>query len=271
MIPVASIVIPLRRQVDTYLEMALRSAISQTVPTEVVVVTAEDTPRANLDIVRRYAAQASDRVSVVSRPRPGYAVALNTGFQHARADRVSILLSDDWLESHAIEASVVKPHDIVSGGTRIWREDAQGWLSYVHQRGGDERSLRRLSTLEEKARYIGHLFVLSRELVLRVGGVDETLGDLSGVDDYDLIWCMLEAGASVAFVKGPLYNVRDHDGERLTLMPRDAQLRSLNQILDKHSVTDPARRAAIVAAQEKWFGRTLADVLAAEPARARAR
>jgi hypothetical protein len=99
-------------------------------------------------------------------------------------------------------------------------------------------------------------------MVIGVGGVDETLGDLSGVDDYELLWRMLEAGASVAFTHRPLYDVRDHAGERLTLRAREKHIESLNRILDKHNIHDASLRAELTALNEPWYGRTLSEVLA---------
>ena len=63
-----------------------------------------------------------------------------------------------------------------------------------------------------------------KRALLNVGGVDEHVG-LTGCDDYDLIWTMLERGATVHVLERPLYNYRDHGEERLTLRSREAQIR----------------------------------------------
>jgi hypothetical protein len=58
----------------------------------------------------------------------------------------------------------------------------------------------KLSTLERKAACLSHFFLFRRAKVEEVGGLDETLGDAPGIDDYDFIWTLLEHGASVSIV-----------------------------------------------------------------------
>jgi hypothetical protein len=96
---------------------------------------------------------------------------------------------------------------------------------------------------------------------MQVGGVDETLGDLSGVDDFDLVWTLLEHGASVDFTDRPMYNVRDHFGERLTLRDPTAHVESLRRILVKHGL-DEVDQARVIALHMPWYGRRITDVLA---------
>ena len=47
----ATIVIPLLRQVDTWLDQCVRSALAQSVTTEVIVVRSELTPPSNVEIL----------------------------------------------------------------------------------------------------------------------------------------------------------------------------------------------------------------------------
>jgi glycosyltransferase involved in cell wall biosynthesis len=250
----------LRVQKDEWLEQSVSSALDQTVPAELIVVTAAETPSSNIEILRKAARRWPRRMRVVRRPRPGFAVALNTGFARADADRVGILHSDDWLDPRTIEGSLSVDADIVSGGKRVFAERSNGDQELTFEWVGSRRTFEGLSTLEEKARYVTHFLLMRRELVRSVGGVDESLGDLSGVDDFDMIWSMLEAGGSVGFTRKPYYRVRDHPGERLTLRSAAEQLTSLSRILDKHHV--PAEsRAALVASHSRWYGRTLSDVL----------
>lgn len=259
-LPPASIVTALRRQNDAWLERSLRSALGQTVRAEVVVVTADETPSSNLAVLHRLGSEVGDRLRVYRRPRPGFAVALNEAVRRARGNRIGLLHSDDWLAPEAIEASLDLDADIVSAGKQIWSEGDGGELQMQLEWIGSSRKYESLATIEQRARYLTHFLFLSRPLVIAVGGVDESLGDLSGVDDFELLWRMLEAGASAAFTSSSHYRVRDHRGDRLTLQPAADQLVTLARILDKHGV-DSASRAEIIPDHVRWYGRTISDVL----------
>jgi GT2 family glycosyltransferase len=263
--PPASIVIPLRVQRDDWLEQSVRSALDQTVPGEVLVVTAPDTPPRNLEVLSRLAATAGPRLRIFDRGRPGFAVALNEGINAAQADRVALLFTDDWLAPEALEAALAEDADIVSGGKQIWVQHPDGSLEHVYQFSGTEAAFAKRQTNEERARYISHFLLLRRSVIQEAGGVDESLGDLGGVDDFDLIWTLLERGASVSFAEGATYRIRDHPGQRLTLRPVEEHLLSLNRILDKHNVPERSR-AEIIAGHRAWFGRTIGDVLAEQRA-----
>ena len=109
-----------------------------------------------------------------------------------------------------------------------------------------------LATIERKAAYLEHFFLFRRDALMAVGGVDETIGS-TGADDFDLIWTMLEHGATVAVIPDLLYNYRDHHGERLSLRPADLQRRDLARILDKHGVRGDARER-MLREHAVWFG-----------------
>jgi len=257
----ATIVIPLRQQVDDYLEQAVRSALGQTVPAEVFVVTAPDTPESNLALLARLEAQVGDQLRIERRPRAGFAAALNYAFGEAATDRVGLLFSDDWLDPDALELCLAVDAEIVSGSKRIWSDDGTNPLHLVWEGVVNETDLNKHDTLEARARYVTHFLLMDRQSVLDAGGVDETLGDRSGVDDYDMLWTMLERGASVGFTDRAVYNVRDHYGVRLTLRPPEEHLASLVKILTKHGLDD-ATQAEIIPMHMRWFNRRLTDVLA---------
>ncbi len=257
--PAASIVMPLRVQRDDWLEQSVRSALEQTAPTEVIVVTAHETPPSNLAVLDRLA-DGGGLLRVVVRPRRGFAVALNTGIAEVRTERFGILHSDDWLDRRTIAASLNVDADVVSAGKQVLLERSDGWTEVTFEWTGTKRVFNRMLTLEEKARYVTHFLFMRREIVLRVGGVDETLGDLSGVDDFDMVWSLLEAGASVGFTRRAHYRLRDHPGDRLTLRSAADQVKSLERILEKHQVPIE-NRAAIVADHSRWYGRTVSDGL----------
>ena len=74
-----------------------------------------------------------------------------------------------------------------------------------------------------------------------MGGVDATIGQ-TGPDDYDLLWTLLEYGASVSIVEESLYCYRDHaQAWRLSLKPAGEQTENLKKILSKHQYPEELR------------------------------
>ncbi len=246
--PQASIIIPLLNQPDEWLEQCVESATAQTVHCEVIVVVSSRTESSNIDTLKRMNAES---LLIVPEDREGFPAALNTGIHKASTERVGFLLSDDWLEPDAVEECLHYSTDIVS--TDKSQYDATGTQRLKTWRTPSTMTrFQRLRTLEEKAAYLTHFFICQRETLLAVGGVDETIG-LTGPDDYDLIWTMLEQGATVAIVEKSLYNKRDHFGSRLTLRSPNEQVEDLKKILDKHGVFGNERER-LIRAKSKWFG-----------------
>jgi len=260
----AAIILPVLRQVPEYLERSVRSALDQTVRGEVIVVTSPDTPgpeRAVLEAAGR--GRRGDRLRIVERTRPGFAAAINEGIANTDALRVGLLLSDDWLERTALEASLAHDADIVSGGKTHWQADGRTRIPGIDGLRTAE-GYRRATTDHERAVYLTHFFLFRRSAILAVGGLDETIGDLAGVDDLDLPWSMLEQGARVAFVGRSLYHARDHAGERLTLRAQGDSVACLERILAKHHVPEKDR-PAILARHARWYGRTIQEVAESAP------
>ncbi len=247
--PRATIIVPLRRQPDAWLRQAVMSALSQTVPTSVIVVTAEDTPASNRIILDEIAREQPSLKFVDREPGAGFADAINLGFRLATTERAGLLLADDWLAPDAVETCLRHDADIVCTG-RV-AHDADGrrtlWSRFVDQQRFDAAP-----TLEARASLIGHFMMFRRAAVLDVGGVDPSIG-LTGADDYDLPWTLLEHGATVQVIAEPLYHYRDHDGERLTLRTQEEQIRDLRKVLAKHRVA-PEEAARLLAEKARWFG-----------------
>src|ERR1700759_2003407 len=119
----ATIVVPLRNQVDEWLDEAVRSALLQSVSTEVVVVRAEATPASNLGILIRLQRHFANLV-VLDRDRPeSFPGAINKGIRHANSERVGLLLSDDWLDGNAVAACLRHESDIVCAGRVVYFPD----------------------------------------------------------------------------------------------------------------------------------------------------
>jgi glycosyltransferase involved in cell wall biosynthesis len=256
-----TIVLPLLRQRECWLAQAVRSALGQTVPCEVIVVISSLTPASNLDVLHASARDFPHRLVIVREARRGFPAAINTGVARATGPRVGLLLSDDWLEPTAVEECARLDADIVSSGHTDFAADGTTLLSHL-SRTPLFKIYETLPNLEAKATYLTHFLLIDKSAVLAAGGLDESLGDAPGIDDYDLIWTLLERGASVELTGRPLYNYRVHEGERLTHRDREEQLRVLGRILDKHRVTGEERERSIHQ-HAPWLGRP-EHVVAAE-------
>ena len=75
---------------------------------------------------------------------------------------------------------------------------------------------------------------------------------MAGPGDFDLIWTLLEHKVSVELLPVALYNYREHEGERLSLLPYDEKLASLQKILRKHGISE-AEEEWIVIAKRGWL------------------
>ena len=256
----ATIVIPLLRQVDPWLQQSVYSALAQGVPTEVIVVRSRDTPASNLDTLTKLQ-QRSSKLVVLLEDKPGsFPAAINMAIRHASAERVGMLLSDDWLEEFAVAECLSKCSDIVSTGHIVHFADGRINESACLLRS--MAKLQSLATLEEKASYLGHFFLFCKKLVLDIGGLDENIGNFPGIDDFDLIWTLLEHDASVSIIEHCSYHYRDHEGDRLTLSDPAKMTENLKKILRKHGV--PAEQVPnIVQRHARWYGRPIYSVMGA--------
>jgi glycosyltransferase involved in cell wall biosynthesis len=254
----ATIVVPLRNQVDEWLDEALRSALLQSVSTEVVVVRAEATPASNLAILDGLQRHFANLV-VLDRDKPEtFPGAINKGIRHANSERVGLLLSDDWLDGDAVAACLNYQSDIVCAGRVVYFPDGS-----VNERACWRPSLREfnaIGTLEEKASYLGHFLLFRRQAILDAGGLDEGIGDYPGIDDFDLIWTLLERNATVSLVSEGLYHYRDHHGERLTLRDPPTAVANLRKILRKHGISDE-QAVDIVNRHARWYGKPMHQVM----------
>jgi len=246
-----SIVIPLLIQNDQWLEQAVRSALDQTVQCEVIVVSSSETPQSNLDTLRRLQ-QSTPNLILTSCDPTSFPRGLNIGFMAASSERVAILFSDDWLHPRAIEMCLPHDSDIVSTGHSFFAADGVteftdiNWVPHA-------KEFAKLPTLERRASYLKHLFLFRKSKLCEIGGADEAMGNFPGIDDYDMIWTLLEHQATIALVPDSLYMIRDHTGDRLTLKSREESVAGLRRILRKHRVSD-AEADELVEAHSRWYG-----------------
>lgn len=245
----ASIVVPVLAQRNEWLQQCVMSALLQTVSCEVIVVVSPKTPFSNLCILDELKQSYSNIQVLTETPRGGFAGAINMGIFSASTERVGFLLSDDWLAETAVKDCLQFSSDIVSTGLTVYADDGKRKIT---ERAITMSEYDAKPSLEAKANYLKHFFMFSKKKLLDVGGVDESVG-LTGPDDYDLIWTMLEYGATVNVVEKSLYNYRDHFGERLTLRSRVDQVRDLERILGKHGVKEHERKV-LIERHSIWYG-----------------
>lgn len=250
---------PLLGQRDEWLRQSVESVLNQSVACELIVVVSSATPDSNRRLLDVLLTGQPFAKAVEQPPGARFPGAINHGFRVADTDRVGLLLSDDWLRPRAVERSVGLNADIVSTGSLTYLADGRTLLL---SRFGDDRHYRQLKSNRERASYLSHFFLFRKDAFRAVGGVDENIG-CTGVDDYDLIWSMLDEGASVAIVEERLYCFRDHGETRLTLQQPEIQIRSLKKLLDKHDVAG-LERQALMESHAKWFGRPIRDVIDAQ-------
>lgn len=247
----ATLLIPIIDQDPGYLRKALNSAATQDVATDVLVVVDPRTDERTRTVVRRFVGHASC-FQVLDAGPEGFGASLNAGFRAAQTRRVGLLFSDDWIEPDTIRHACKIPADIVSTGAVVH-----------HQDGSHSQSTRcpdafaAITSHRERARYLSHFLLLDRHLVLSIGGVDESVGS-TGVDDFDLLWTLLERGATAGLLNLPLYNYRDHARPRLSLRPARRQTAELSSVLTKHG-EDEAISQVILAQHSRYFGRMIGE------------
>jgi len=267
----ASIVIPLLCQPDCWLNQSVTSAATQTVSTEVIVVRSHATPRSNIDLLERLAVRHVNLRTLVEERPSNFPAAINQGIRAARTDRVGFLLSDDWLEQSAVAQTIIKTADIVSTGTFVHFGDER--VNELASRTPSMDKFLACGTLEEMACYLKHFLLFRKQSLLSAGGLDENIGNCPGIDDYDLIWTLLEKGASVAIVERRLYHYRDHEGNRLTLQDPEMMVANLRKILRKHGVGH-REQELLIKRHAPWFGKPIYEAMkdkSESPGRARAR
>jgi glycosyltransferase involved in cell wall biosynthesis len=255
----ATIVIPLKSQYDAWLDQCVRSALNQTVPCEVIVVKSRDTQVSNLRILERLRRDWPLLRILMEDQAGSFPGAINQGIRAAANARIGLLLSDDWLDPEAVEHCLPLTSDIVCTGQTTYYADGVT----IQQAASETLTMARyrsLRTLEAKARYLEHFFLFRKEAVTQAGGLDESIGNYPGIDDYDLIWTLLERGATVSIVEKRLYNYRDHDGDRLTLADPGRAAGNLKKILRKHGISEDDV-PGMVASASKWFGKPIHRVM----------
>jgi glycosyltransferase involved in cell wall biosynthesis len=246
---------PVRDYEPAYLEQALASVLGQTSPHWLLLVI-DDGADSSLDEIVA-ATAGDDRVRTVPSEPRGFAAALNTGLRHAGTDFLSLLFADDRWASNVIEvltSSIERwPEVDVHYGSRQYIDDEGQVISDVY---GPRESFAVADF--EKGSPVKHPFSFRRSAALEVGGFDESLAP-HGVDDYDFLWSLAEAGARFMAVPECIYLYRDHrEGVRLTThVPRSVQRRTLRRMMEKHGMESARIESFLRQAEQDYLRQAL--------------
>ena len=252
----ATLIIPLLDQRVDWLDRCMSSALHQTNPCEVIVVYSEQTRDAALTYLMLQEERYVNLTTVKRPPGSRFPGAINLGFKLATAARVGLVFTDDWIELDCVARCLSLDTDIVS--TSQTGFDADG-ITFRYRRNVSPETFSKCDTLEEKARCLGHFFLFKAAILDKIGGVDENVG-LTGCDDFDMIWSMLERNASVGIVEDALYNARDHQETRLTMRSKDEQVEDMKKVLVKHGVRG-IEFDRLIALHSRWYGRPVHHVM----------
>ncbi|HTX35419.1 MAG TPA: glycosyltransferase, partial [Bryobacteraceae bacterium] len=221
----ATIIVPVMGQQSAWLEQCLDSVLHQTAAVEVIAVAGAAVPAAHLAVLRRLAAHSPALRAIPCEPPESLPGAINTGIRAASTGRIGFLAGGGWIDPDTVARCLSQSADIVSTGSAA--HDATGNVCLEAGRVPSPAGYQACPTLSAKAGYLQPFFLVRRERLLEAGGFDETIGDLE-IAGFDLVWTLLELGASVALVEAPLYHFRT-EGERRNLVSP--------AILRKHRVT----------------------------------
>ncbi len=125
-----SVLIPVYN-VQKYLPECLNSVINQTYKSLEIICVNDGSTDNSLEILRQFE-NKDDRIVVIDKKNSGYGATMNRALQNAHGDYISIVESDDYIESDMIEKllewAVTNDTDIVMSGF------------YKHSDDGDEYS-----------------------------------------------------------------------------------------------------------------------------------
>lgn len=185
-----------------YLDRALESVFSQTVPTGEVLVIDDGSTDNTHDIVLKY----EDRVRYVNHGHHGVCFARNLGLQKATGRWIVFLDADDALDPLYVEKTL-----------QVWRDQPTN-LAFIYTQRRDMDQPHLISSFPEfseaelkKKNYIvvSALMDLGRA---RVIGYDPAFQD--GLEDYDFFLTMVKKGGVGRLLNEPLLYVRSHPETR---------------------------------------------------------
>lgn len=178
------------------LGQALDSLFAQTEPSFEAIVVDDGSHDGTAEVARRYAMR-DERVTLLRTDARGVSAARNTAIAEARGEWLLFLDADDSLEPRALELLLAEARsprrpDVVACG---WARVGPDGRSFSEHRWGEDEDEDAFTVFAYTCAVAIHSCLVRRDLVVRVGGFDESLVTC---EDWDLWQRIARTGASFA-------------------------------------------------------------------------
>ena len=184
---------------EQYLAQAIDSAISQSVPSEVIVVD-DGGPDGSLLLVQDY--ERHGLIKLVKQVNKGLASARNAGIMNATGDYILPLDADDYLKVNCVERIL----DFAE------RTDADVIGPSIHCFGLGEVSTILMDNpkLEDfkQGNRLAYCSAIKRSVLLEVGGYSPKMDTLGGWEDLHLWYDLMTRGKKIVTIPEPLVYYR---------------------------------------------------------------
>lgn len=196
--PRVSVIVPLYNDEDVVIE-ALDSILHSTMPSWEVVVVDDASTDNGPDVVLTWMAEHPDRPALLVRHEVnrGLSHARNTGVGRARSELLLMLDSDNRIRrfglARLVDAIDEDPSASFAYGI-LDRFDTDGSVGLISKFGWEPSRLR-------EGNYIDALALFRREALIAMGGYSDDPRLALGLEDYDLLARLAEAGRHGAFVR----------------------------------------------------------------------
>jgi GT2 family glycosyltransferase len=205
--PLISIIVPCLSVESKWLRRAVASVQAQTYPNWELCVCADgsiaaDTIDALLDLERTEARLRTTPLSA----NLGMSEATNKALAFAKGDFVALLQNDDELVPFALETCVAELNR--DDGIDVIYSD-EDKLGYWDEREEPFFKPDWSPSLLREVMYVGHLLLVRRSLMEKIGGFDSTY---DGVQDFELMLRLSEHTRSIHHVRDILYHRRRISG-----------------------------------------------------------
>jgi len=201
--PVISIVMPVYNTAESELTSAIQSVVDQSYPCWQLCIADDHSSKPEIErILNRFAAQRSSIKVAYRSEQGGIAAASNTALAMATGEYICFLDHDDTLAPHTL-AYVCEVVNYQPDADLIYSDedkiDSQGnrFEPFFKPEWSPD--------LLGSENYIGHLTILRRDLLDKVGGFRSTF---DGSQDYDLVLRASEIAAKIVHIPRVLYHWR---------------------------------------------------------------
>ena len=205
-----SVIIPCYKQ-EEYLDEAIMSALSQSVPPVEVIVVNDGSPTFK-DWQNKYSYRS---VKVINQENKGVAGARNAGIAMAKGKWILTLDADDKIHPDFIKKTI-GVNDIVGTQLQTFGDENRIWTADMANPANSD-------LLINNQLNCGSLF--RREIWEKIGGNDENMRD--GYEDWDFWIRATAAGYKISIVMEPLFYYRKHGRSMINgSKEKDAEIRA---------------------------------------------